>query len=109
MVSEPSDLDVFLDGSEIGKTPVWSEEVKSGIHTLRVKHAETDIYVEPGKTLKVSLFKGTFISIAEEEKKVEKQAGPEKKKVSEARETVESPEAQQQKDLTPWERFISGH
>ena len=60
MVSEPSDLDAFLGGSEIGKTPAWSKEVKLGIHTLRVKHAETDIYVHPGKTFKVGLFKGTF-------------------------------------------------
>jgi hypothetical protein len=35
--SEPPALNVLLDGVKIGKTPVLSKEVTSGVHILRVK------------------------------------------------------------------------
>jgi hypothetical protein len=38
--SEPPELDVLLDGVGIGKTPVISKEVTSGVHMLRVKDTE---------------------------------------------------------------------
>ena len=38
--SEPPELDVLLDSVEIGKTPVISKEVTSGVHILRVKDTE---------------------------------------------------------------------
>jgi hypothetical protein len=49
-------------------------EIDSGIHTLRVKDSETDILVEPGKTVKISLFKNEFILIPVRETKVETEA-----------------------------------
>ena len=52
VVSEPPGLDAFLDGSNIGKTPVWLNGVEPGLHTLKVKNSETQIHVLPGKLLK---------------------------------------------------------
>ena len=67
--SEPPGLDVFLDQSNIGKTPIFSMEVTSGTHSLKVKDTETEIYVMPGKDLRLSMFKDTFIEVKEQEKK----------------------------------------
>jgi len=63
--SEPPKLDVLLDGVNIGKTPVISKEVKSGVHILRVKDIEKEITILPGKSLQLSLFKGSIIEIPE--------------------------------------------
>ena len=66
--SEPPGLDVYLNHSNIGKTPVQSIEVTPGTHHLKVKDSETEINVLPGKPLRLSLFKGTFIEVKEKEK-----------------------------------------
>ena len=66
--SEPHGLDVFLDQSNIGKTPILSMEVEPGTHTLKVEGSETEISVLPGKPLRLSLFKGNFIEIKEQQK-----------------------------------------
>ena len=66
--SEPPGLDVFLNRSNIGKTPILSMEVEPGTHTLKVEASETEIYVLPGKPLRLSLFKGTFVEVKEPEK-----------------------------------------
>ncbi|MFH1931557.1 MAG: PEGA domain-containing protein [Pseudomonadota bacterium] len=49
--SEPPELDVLLDSVEIGKTPIISEEVTSGVHILRVKDIEKEITILSGKSL----------------------------------------------------------
>jgi hypothetical protein len=66
--SEPPGFDVFLNLTNIGKTPILSMEVTPGTHSLKVKDSETDIYVIPGKSLRLSLFKGTFIEVKEQKK-----------------------------------------
>ena len=66
--SEPPGLDVYLNHSNIGKTPVRSIEVTPGTHHLKVKDSETEIYIMSGKPLRLSLFKGTFIEIKEKDK-----------------------------------------
>jgi hypothetical protein len=66
--SEPSGLDVFLNHSKIGKTPILSMEVKPGIYSLKVGDSKTQIDVSPGKPLRLSLFKGNFIKIKAQEK-----------------------------------------
>ena len=43
-------------------------EVTPGTHHLKVEDAKTEIYVIPGKSLRLSLFKGTFIEVKEKEK-----------------------------------------
>jgi len=104
--SEPPEFDVFLDGSKAGQTPVWLERVKEGTHKLKIGDLEKEIYVKEGKTLKVGLFKGRFITRLEEEKKVGKQAAADKKEPATKVEAAETPE--KQKDLSRWEKFVNG-
>ena len=66
--SEPPGLDVLLNQSNIGKTPILSMEVAPGTHTLKVEDSETEISVIPGKPLRLSLFKGKFIEIKDQQK-----------------------------------------
>ncbi len=79
--SEPPGLDVKMDGTVIGETPVVLQEVEPGIHVIRVKDSEIEIYVTRGKSTKVSWFRGTFIQIPEEITKDHKQQSGEKKEV----------------------------
>ncbi len=64
--SEPPGLDVSLDGARIGKTPVISKVVEPGTYALRVNGEETEIYIGPGKDLRLSLYKGLFVEIPAE-------------------------------------------
>ena len=73
-VYEPPELDVLLDGVEIGKTPVISKEVTSGVHILRVKDTEKEITILSRKSLQLSLFKDSLIEIPE--KKAEASTQP---------------------------------
>jgi len=72
--SEPPGLNVYLDGSKIGKTPIFSKEVTSGVHILRIKDTEKVITILSGKSLRLSLFKDSLIEIPE--KKVEAPTQP---------------------------------
>jgi hypothetical protein len=80
--SEPPGLDVSLDGARIGKTPIISKVVESGYHVLRVKREETEIYVGPGKDLRLSLHKGSIIEIPAETKEIRQQKKPDDVKTS---------------------------
>ena len=108
VVSEPPALDITLDDSHIGKTPAFVKNVKSGIHRLRVKDSETEIYIEPGETLQISLHKGEFIYIPVAEKEPVEQQATREKKVTEARTTSRSQKKESKYDLTSWERFLNG-
>ena len=108
VVSEPPGLEVFIDGFKLGETPVWLREVDPGLRKLQILQAQTDIFVQPGKTLQVALFKGSFIIIPEEDKKAEKQPGLEEKKFAGARKRTEKHQRQEEKGLTPWVIFING-
>jgi hypothetical protein len=77
--SEPPRLDVKMDGTVIGETPVELQAVEPGIHVIRVKASEIEIYVKPGKSVKLSWFKGAFIEIPAEVKEGHKQQIGEKK------------------------------
>jgi len=63
--SEPPALLVSLDGVSLGKTPTSLHGVKPGIHQLRVATSETAIIIEPGQTMIISLYKGSFIKFPE--------------------------------------------
>jgi hypothetical protein len=67
---------------------------------------EKEIYVKEGRTLKVGLFKGRFITRLEEQKKVGKQSATDKKEPAVKVEAAETPE--KQKDLSRWEKFVNG-
>ena len=88
------------------QTPVWVKEVKPGSHKLRVRRSKMDVYVETGKTLTLSYFKGSFI-VVPEEKEVGKELASEPGKMAEGRRRVKPREVERPKNLTPWERFLN--
>ena len=103
VVSEPPGLEVFLDDSEIGQTPVWMKEVKPGSHKIRVRRSETNVYVETGRTLTLSFFKGSFIVVPNKKEALEKpRLEPEKPTDSRKRLKPREQEGEM-KDLTPWD------
>ena len=108
ILSEPPDLEVTLDDSHIGNTPIFLRRLESGIHKLRIQESETDVYVEPDETVQISLFKGEFIILPAAKKEPVKRQGPKEKKVNEARNIPLTPPAEQKKALTPWEQFVDG-
>ena len=108
MVSEPPGQEVFLDGAKLGETPLWLREVAPGLRKIQIMQAQTDVFVLPGKTLQVALFKGSFIIIPEEEDKEEKQPGLEQKKPSGTKRGGETGQGQDEQGLTPWVIFING-
>ena len=77
--SEPPRLDVKVNGTLIGETPVVSQAVEPGIHVIQVQDSEIEIYVKPGKSIKLSWFKGDFIEIPAEVKEGHKPQIGEKK------------------------------
>ena len=108
ILSEPPGLDVMLDGSHIGKTPIFLKRLESGIHKLRIHESEVEIYVDPTITLQISLFKGEFIKIPVAEKEPLKPKVPKEKKVNETRTIQKKPPEEQKNALTPWDRFVNG-
>ena len=107
VLSEPPNLDVTLDKALIGKTPIFLKNVKSGTYRLRVKDSETTIYVEPGATLQISLFKGEFVNIRAREKEPVEQQALQEKKVSETRITGQVQKEEPKNELNLWDRFVN--
>ena len=106
--SEPPELDVFLDGSKAGQTPLWLTGVRAGKHLIRIKDAVTEVDLKSGTYLKIGLFKGHLITLPGEE---EEMRGPQK--VKERAKTgpseVELPsETQREKELNRWDLFVNG-
>ncbi len=108
ILSEPPELVATLDDNHIGKTPIFLKNVKSGIHRLRIQKSETEIYVAPGGTLQISLFKGEFIKLPVAEKEPVKRQVLKEKKVNETQTIQQTPHEEQKNPLTPWERFVNG-
>jgi len=71
--SEPPGLEVTLDGAVIGNTPVITKVVEPGTHALRVNGEETEIYIGPGKDLRLRLHRGSFIEIPVATKEIRQQ------------------------------------
>ena len=59
--SEPPGLSIKLDGKFVGQTPMRIDVVNPGSHELKVGESVTEIYVAPGQTYHISLFKKKFI------------------------------------------------
>jgi len=96
--SEPPGLNVKMDGTLIGETPVELRAVEPGIHVIQVKASEIEIYIKPGKSAQLSWFKGSFIEIPVELEEARKQQNGEKKEVTQK----EKPEQSDKKmDLEP--------
>jgi hypothetical protein len=96
--SEPPRLDVIMDGTVIGETPFELQSVEPGVHVIQVKDSEIEIYVKPGKSIKLSWFKGAFIEIPADVKETRKQEKGEKKEAPQ-KETPE--QTVKKKDLEP--------
>jgi hypothetical protein len=102
VVSEPPGLDVFLDNSKIGQTPISSVEVNAGIHKLRVQDSETEIFIKPGRSLQLSLYKGSFIEIPKKEEEGEALKKAEEGKRTKGVKTVEPYEENKEYDPLYW-------
>ena len=100
--SEPPDLDVMMDGAQIGKTPVVGQSVAPGKHVIRVKDSETEIYVEPEKPTKLVWFKGSFILIPAEENKLPQQQIEEKKEAPRLKTSEQPVEKTEKPDPLYW-------
>ncbi len=96
--SEPPELDVLLDGVEIGKTPVISKQVTPGIHVLRVKDTEKEIIILSGKSLQLSLFKDSLIEIPEKKAETPTQPKLEEKMATEENKKEDSNKDKKQND-----------
>jgi hypothetical protein len=105
--SEPPQLDVYLDGEKVGTTPLWLRQVEAGFHKLKVGGTEKDFRVSKGKTARIGLFKGSFVTFSETE---EKKAAPEPVKEAEREPSTlaQPPEEPKTEDLSLWEKFVNG-
>ena len=106
--SEPPELDVLLDGVNIGKTPVISKEVTSGVHILRVKDTEKEITILPGKSLQLSLFKDSLIEIPEKKAEAPGQTKTEEQPTILKEKTEDSKKDKKQYDPFYWPMNPSG-
>jgi len=105
VVSEPPELEVFLDGSSIGKTPIWLKEVKAGSHALRIGKEATDLVVDTGDKVTISFFKGAFIDISKKMEAVEEpRPAPEK---APEREVKRPRRDEEREDIIRFEHFIN--
>ncbi|KKT82960.1 MAG: WD40-domain containing protein [candidate division WWE3 bacterium GW2011_GWC2_44_9] len=59
VISEPSDALVFIDGSEVGKTPFASDKLTDGAYELRIEKAN----YEP-QNFRLSVFKDQKVNVA---------------------------------------------
>ena len=108
--SEPPGLEVRLEGTIVGNTPILLDEVESGSHRLRVKDSETDITIEPGKTLQISLYKDKFILIPATDKKSPKQPETVETNLTKSKPAPPPAEEQWPEKLSPIERYrLLGH
>lgn len=100
--SEPPELDVLLDGINIGKTPVISKQVAPGTHVLRVKETEKEIVILPEKSLQMSLFKDSLIELPEKKAEAPTQPKLEEKMATEENKKEDSNKDKKQNDPFYW-------
>ncbi len=103
--SEPPGLEVTLEGTIIGKTPIFLDELKPGSHRLRVKNSETDITIDPGKALQISLYKDKFILVPATDKKPPKQPETVETNLTKSKPPPPPAEDQRPEGLSPMEQY----
>jgi hypothetical protein len=106
VTSEPPGLEVFLDGSWIGRTPVWRHDVKSGVHKLQVGDFQAAINVEKGEMKALSLFQDSLIELPKKSEALSPELADHQTR-PEGRKGFEPPGEDKRGDLTPWERFLN--
>ena len=106
--SEPPGLDVKLDGASIGSAPIRVKALEPGIHRLQVGDSVTDIYIEPGQTFHISLFRNRFIKF--EVAQQEAAASPDTNELSAVEQLGSEASPQQYKrkeeNRKAWERWM---
>jgi hypothetical protein len=107
--SEPPMLDVEIDGTQIGKTPIVDQKVKPGIHAISLKDSETKIYIGSGKSVKLSWFKGAFIEIPEEVKEGRKRQGEGEKETHQIKMSEPAVEKMEKPHPLYWPLNPKGH
>ena len=107
VVSEPPGLQAFLDGVEIGLTPVWRKQVDPGCHAVRMADAESAICVDPGQDSMLSYFKDSFVVIPKARKAVE-QTAPQPIAPKPTESHPRPRETGDRGEVSPWERFLIG-
>jgi hypothetical protein len=70
VLSEPPGLEVILDGTEIGTTPIFGLEVDAGTHVVRIENKKASIKIAAGKNFQIVLFKGSFVEVPQREEGV---------------------------------------
>jgi hypothetical protein len=108
--SEPQGLDIELDGTFIGQTPMRMNAVDAGTHQLQVGESITEIKVKPGQAFHISLFKNRFIRF-----QVARKEASEAGKISTPATVTPEPSAEHlrtkeenRKAWERWMRFVNG-
>lgn len=111
--SEPPGLSIKLDGTLVGQTPMRIKAVDPGIHQLQVRESVTEIYLEPGQTFHISLFKNKFIQFQGAKKEASEPSGA--KKTSTPKTWATGPSSEQlrtekenRKAWKRWMLFVNG-
>ena len=105
--SEPPQLDVYLDGEKVGQTPLWLRKVETGLHTIKIGHAQTSVRIETDKRLKVGLLNGSFVISSEPAKETPRVSQPSEQQAV-APPQSQAGEDERTEDLTLWEKFVNG-
>ena len=111
--SEPPGLAVKIDDTFVGETPLRIKEIAPGANKLRVKDSVTEIYLEPGMTFHISLFRNKFIQfpVAKKESVQPSESKPNPKTETWAlKPTPEQLKTKEQnrKAWDRWVRFVNG-
>lgn len=106
--SEPPGLSIKFDGKLVGQTPMRMKGVDPGTHQLNVGESATEIYLAPGQTFHISLFKNKFIQFEDAKKEAASPSGSGKTSTSEAPAPQTSPEYLRTKEENrkAWERWM---
>ncbi len=107
VTSDPPGLEVLLDGSEIGRTPMWQKAVSPGAHKLQIGDTPAEVSVRPGETKALSLFQGSLIEIPKKSEAVSPAATEPENRLEVPRRQTPA-EEERRGNLTPWERFLNG-
>ena len=104
--SEPPGLNIKLDGTLIGQTPMRMNAVDAGTHQLQVGGSSTEIKVKPGQAFHISLFKNRFIQFQVAGKE-ESEAGKESTPAAVAPEPSAENLRAKEENRRAWDRWMN--
>jgi hypothetical protein len=111
--SEPPGMVVKLDGTSVGSAPIRIKSLNPGVHRLQVGKSATEITIEPGQTIHISLFRNRFIQFQADEKQDSQTADtgdPSKtdRRISETPPQQYGVKEENRKAWERWMRFVDG-